>query len=68
LTSNNVPLAGRRAIDGISFEERGSRNYFWSSTESGTGAYGRHMDWDDTRTDRSTWDKSFGFSVRCLKD
>lgn len=57
---------GRRTSNGT-VEEEGSYAYYWSSTVSGNSAYNVYflgssaliVDW---------YNRSFGFSVRCLKD
>jgi uncharacterized protein (TIGR02145 family) len=42
---------------------------FWSSTEGdSTWAYNRSLNYYDSRAGYSGWSKTFGFSVRCLKD
>ena len=42
---------------------------FWSSTECGfSEAYSRYLSYDDDGVGRDGYGKSYGFSVRCLKD
>jgi uncharacterized protein (TIGR02145 family) len=42
---------------------------FWQSTQDGvSSAWGRHADYDNPGVDRRTYDKSFGMSVRCVKN
>ncbi|SMN17567.1 major paralogous domain protein [uncultured Candidatus Thioglobus sp.] len=60
-------LAGRRNTDG-SFYNRGGATTLWSSTESGGSAYRRWLTTREARVTRSSSNKAFGFSVRCLKD
>lgn len=61
-------LAGIRYSANGSFNHRGNHAYFWSSTESGSYAYGRNLHIDRPRVDRDTYNKPVGFSVRCIKD
>lgn len=43
--------------------------YWWSSTEFGTSvAWSRGLDYGDSSVNRYDYDKSMGFSVRCLRD
>ena len=43
--------------------------YWWSSTESGTTtAWNRSLSFKGSGVSRSSYDKTSGFSVRCLKD
>jgi len=74
-TTNNIiealqlPLSGYRITDGVTFNFRGNRMYLWSSTEyDATNTRGRSLSWYLSTVDRSYRDKSYGFSVRCLKD
>jgi len=60
-------LAGYRSTGG-SFITRGSRAFFWSSTESGPSAWYRFLDLGEARVYRNTNSKALGFSVRCVKD
>ncbi len=48
----------------------GDYGYWWSSTESGTGdAWNRDLNYDDGSVSRSNFfNKTNGFSVRCLRD
>ncbi|WXT99336.1 MAG: hypothetical protein Ctma_0032 [Catillopecten margaritatus gill symbiont] len=60
-------LAGYRSTIG-SFYGRGDLTYLWSSTESGSYAYSRYLYTSFATVYRDTYNKAFGFSVRCLKD
>jgi uncharacterized protein (TIGR02145 family) len=43
--------------------------YWWSSTEYGTTyAWYRYLDYSSGDVDRYNLNKTFGFSVRCLRD
>jgi uncharacterized protein (TIGR02145 family) len=62
-------LAGRRASGG-SFSLMGRMEYMWTSTEyTGTLAWRRCLDAQSTQVGRwNTFPKSYGFSVRCVKN
>ncbi len=74
LSANNstgfsaLPGGGRDFIEG-SFGGLGLDGYWWSSTENdGSGAWGRGLYYDGADVGRGDGSKSFGFSVRCLRD
>ena len=47
----------------------GLGGYFWSSTEGGNnGAWYRRLYYNYSEIGRSDYDKTFGFSVRCIRD
>lgn len=58
-----IPLAGGRNIDGVAFINRGEDARLWSS-----GPSTRHFHWNSVTVLRYTYDTSYGFSVRCIKD
>ncbi|MBL7104347.1 MAG: hypothetical protein ISS18_08445 [Bacteroidales bacterium] len=58
---------GDRYTDG-SFCGLTSDTYFWSSNESGSDAWSRHLYYDVDGVYRYDFNKIYGFSVRCLKD
>jgi uncharacterized protein (TIGR02145 family) len=59
---------GYRFIDG-SFSIAGNIGYWWSSTEySSTIAWLRSLNYDSSNVNRNNYFKSYGFSVRCLRD
>jgi len=58
-----IPLAGYRMTDGVTFSNRGYDAHLWSS-----GASTRYFDWDIDTVYRYTYDTSYGFSVRCIKN
>jgi len=60
-------LAGYRNTTG-SFYDLSSSAYFWSSSVSGSNAWNRGLDASNATVYRFTYDQSYGFSVRCLKD
>ncbi|MDK2978299.1 MAG: hypothetical protein PWP52_1013 [Bacteroidales bacterium] len=60
---------GYRSSSGGSFGYAGGGGYWWSSTEyNSTSAYFRDLDYDYAGVGRFGTSKSFGFSVRCIKD
>ena len=42
--------------------------YFWSSTENGSNAINRRLDYNNEQVYRNSNNKNNGFSVRCIKD
>jgi uncharacterized protein (TIGR02145 family) len=65
----DVMLSGRRSSAG-SYSFLGQVEYFWTSTESGNlYAWRRCFDLYDDKVGRyDTFQKSYGFSVRCIKN
>jgi uncharacterized protein (TIGR02145 family) len=59
---------GARAIDGA-FSGVGSEGYWWSSTEyNSLKGYFRSLTSDGYSFTRFSYDKNFGYSVRCVQD
>jgi uncharacterized protein (TIGR02145 family) len=59
---------GYRRISGL-FSGAGNNGIWWSSSEyDGSSAWYRGLDYDYAQVFRSDNTKSYGFSVRCLKD
>ena len=44
------------------------KSIYWSTTESGSEAWARYLYNIETRVFRVSWNKSYGYSVRCLQD
>ena len=73
-TGNNISgfsslMSGHRSYNG-SFHDLCSSSYFWSSTEFGplsANSMNLYSD-EDINIYRIPYDKTFGFSVRCLRD
>lgn len=65
-----IPLAGLRLSDGYTFFDRGRYASFWSSTAFivPSSAYNRYLLYNFPTVYRNNMSKSFGFSVRCLKN
>ncbi len=65
----DAQLSGRRSNTG-SYSFLGRVEYFWTSTESGSNyAWRRCLDKYDDKVGRyDTFPKTYGFSVRCVKD
>ena len=65
----NAPLSGNynKTLDILSFV--GKNAYFWTATSFNANvAWFRQISKDQTNINRSTVDKSYFFSVRCIKD
>jgi len=59
---------GYRESDG-SFHGAGGNGFWWAATESGGSyAYGRFMNYDDDLAFEYNYEKSGGYSVRCVSD
>jgi len=56
-----------RNLDGL-FGAFSSSTFFWSSSVSGSNAWGRRLNGNDSMVFRKADGKTFGFNVRCLKD
>lgn len=64
----NAVLAGRRSSAG-DYYLLGAYEYMWTSTEFGSNAWRRCLDIHSDLAGRwNTFSKSYGFSVRCVKD
>ena len=51
------------------FSNLGFTGYFWTSLQyTTTMAMSRHLNYDDAWLDRAPFPKSYGFSVRCIRD
>lgn len=61
--------AGYRYIESGYFNHMGLSAFFWSSSESSStiGCY-RALNYDDSAVGRPNVNKSYGFSVRCVRD
>ena len=64
----NALPGGHRSVSGL-FSYVGNNGYWWSSTELSTSnAWYRYMDYNYSHVFRLNFSKSWGFSVRCVKD
>jgi len=63
----NFLLVGYCGIDG-SFNGRASDAYAWSSSENDSSAWYRILNSSNAMVYRTNSSKSYGFSVRCIKD
>ena len=61
-----LPLAGSRNSSGGSLNSVGTNGYYWSNTVSSSNA--RYLRFLSSIALMDTFLRSFGFSVRCLKD
>ncbi|MFZ2188831.1 MAG: FISUMP domain-containing protein, partial [Candidatus Moraniibacteriota bacterium] len=64
----NFPLAGNRDFGNSLFYNRTTDAYVWSSSQIDTSAWARYLNSAYAAVRRGTDYKSYGFSVRCLKD
>ena len=61
--------SGLRDYAGSYFYNRGSSAYFWSSSaNSSSYAWHRHFNYNYATVYRNNYNRSYGFSVRCVKD
>jgi uncharacterized protein (TIGR02145 family) len=71
---NGTNISGFTALPGGSLNTNGNFNYvtmsasLWSSSESGSNAWPRGLGHDDAGIRRVSYNKSYGFSVRCVKN
>jgi uncharacterized protein (TIGR02145 family) len=64
-----VVPAGYRGSNGSAFNYRGSQAIFWSSSAySATYAWSRPFSYEYSQVNRGTGTRSYGFSVRCVRD
>jgi uncharacterized protein (TIGR02145 family) len=64
-----VPLGGYRTTDGSAIYNRGYNAYLWSSSPyDAITLYRRYTNYGNSSVFRSHYNKSFGFTVRCVKD
>ena len=68
-SSGFTALPGGLRYSNGSFGYLGSYGYWWSSTEySGTNAWYRLLNYYNAQVYRYSYNKTYGFSVRCLKN
>ena len=65
-TALKLPVAGSRNGSIGTLYNVGSRGYYWSSTVSGTNA--RHLYFYSSNAYMFSYNRAFGYSVRCIKD
>ncbi len=61
-----LPVAGNRNLSSGSLDGVGTSGVYWSSTVS--SAFSRYLGFNSSNAFMSTYDRAYGFSVRCLKD
>jgi uncharacterized protein (TIGR02145 family) len=59
---------GYRRDTGSDFNNRGKYAYFWSSSSAGPGAWFRRFSHSSYQVYRASYRRSYGFSVRCIRD
>jgi len=64
----DVLPAGYRYFASGDYNARGNFAALWSSTELGSDAWRRYLNYDSTGINRYNLDKANGWSVRCLRD
>ncbi len=64
----NMSVCGNRAAGGGGFYALGADTYWWSSSVSGSGVWNRALNTGYTSVWRSADSRSFGFSVRCVRN
>jgi uncharacterized protein (TIGR02145 family) len=61
--------AGSRILIGSNYNGRGTGAFFWSSTAyNDLGAWRRYFRYDLSTVSRASPNRSYGFSVRCIRD
>jgi len=66
-TGFNALPAGYRLYPGGAFTNRRSNAYFWLSSPSGTDADCHQLGYNSPEVNPYTYNRAYGFSVRCLK-
>jgi uncharacterized protein (TIGR02145 family) len=68
--SGFTALAGSCRLANATYGQPGlfSTGFWWTSTDQGTEAWYRYLDYKNTNIFRSHESKNYGFSVRCVKD
>jgi len=62
-------LPGGNRNNNGNFNNIGNNGNWWSSTENNTNnAWNRNMNYNNNNVNRNNNNKSWGFSVRCLRD
>ena len=67
-TGFSALFVGQRYYTIGSFNHLGNATYFWSSKENGSNANYIYLDYTNSPVYVSNNDKTYGFSIRCLKD
>ena len=65
---DNSLYDGYRNPSGGGFNNLGTNAIWWSSSVSGTGAWFRELSTSYTSVRRNVEPRSYGFSVRCVRD
>jgi uncharacterized protein (TIGR02145 family) len=67
VTSALAGPGGLRNNDG-NFNNLGNNGYWWSSSSSGSNAWNRNLNYNNGNINRNNNNRTYGFSVRCLRD
>jgi uncharacterized protein (TIGR02145 family) len=62
----NLPAGYRSSAGSFGFQT--SIAYTWSSTQTGTSAFGRRMHFQSNSVNNWSFSKDWGLSVRCIRD
>ncbi|WP_407478025.1 FISUMP domain-containing protein [Elizabethkingia anophelis] len=63
-----LPAAAYRNFPDGTLGNRGADGYYWTSTEDSTNSYGFGFDGTKLQTSATGAPRTYGFSVRCIKD
>jgi uncharacterized protein (TIGR02145 family) len=66
--SLTLPAAGFRNSGDGTLDRRGSKGYYWSSTEDGSNAYSLGFNSGYVYSAASSYDRTGGFSLRCIAE
>jgi len=61
-------LSGGNRLPDSYFYNVGNLGLWWTATEGGSGAYTRYIRYSYDYMEEKDYDKSYGFSVRCIAD
>jgi uncharacterized protein (TIGR02145 family) len=61
-------LSGGSRFPDETFNNLTSRANYWSSSENGSDAWGHNLGYENAQMHRNYYNKTYGFSVRCLRD
>jgi len=59
---------GYRNYNNGDYNNISNNGYFWSASVSGSNAWNRKLNYNNTDVNRNNNNKRYGFSVRCVRD